>query len=99
MSHRPVTAKKIAKLRRSIQKNGGALPVYIDLIDWLKTRGHAQTTGEAKKIILARRVKSESHALGIKREPMLVKNKVELVDTVDPYVPATLRETLHVVAE
>ncbi len=93
MSHRPTSAKKIRRLRKALRRS---LPAHIDLIDWLKTRGYAQTTGEARKIILDRHVRSESHVLGIKKIPTLVGDKVEDVDIVVPYVPAELRSTLRV---
>jgi hypothetical protein len=96
MSHRNITDKKIAKLRRALRKSGSTVPVWIDLIHYLKLHRHAQTTGEAKKIILAGRVKADSHTLGIKRVPMLVKGKAEDVDVVDPYVPARLRASITV---
>jgi hypothetical protein len=95
MSHRPIEQKKLARLRKALRRTPDA---YIDLVDWLQTRGYADTAGQARKIILARRVKSESHVLGIVKMPQLVGNKVEDVDTVDQYVPARLRATLHVEA-
>lgn len=99
MARRPIMQKKLNKLRRTLRKNGGALPTYIDLIEYLKVRRIAQTTGHAKAIILAGRVKSESHVLGIKRVSMLKDGKVQDVDIVDPLVPARLRGTLTVLPE
>jgi hypothetical protein len=82
---------------RSGQEGQTPLTSYIDLIDWLKTRGYAQTTGEARRIILARRVRSESHPLGVRKVSQLsAQGKVEDVEVVDPYVPAELRPTLRV---
>jgi hypothetical protein len=95
MSRRPVQDKKVKRLRRTLER--GTLTSYIDLIDWLKTRGYAQTTGEARRIILARRVRSESHPLGVRKVSQLsAQGKVEDVEVVDPYVPAELRPTLRV---
>lgn len=96
MSHRSIESKKLNRLRKALRRTPDR---YIDLVDWLQTRGHADTAGQARKIILARRVKSESHVLGIVKMPQLVGNKVEDVDTVQPLVPASLRPTLHVAAK
>lgn len=96
MSHRPIEQKKINKLRRQLQQNAGSPPAFIDLVDWLQMHRHADTAGQARAIILAGRVKSESHTLGISRVPKLVANKVEMVDVVDPLVPASLRPTFRV---
>lgn len=99
MSHRPITKKKIAALRRTLRKSGNTVPRYIDLIHYLKIRRIAQTTGEAERIILAGRVKSESHTLGIFTTHMLKDGKVQDVPMVQPLVPAHLRETIRVVPE
>ena len=96
MSRRPTSEKKLRRLRKAMRRTPDT---YIDLVDWLRTRGYADTAGQARAIILARRVKSESHVLGIAKMPTLVGNKVEDVDTVVPLVPAKLRSTLHVVPE
>lgn len=54
--------KRLARLRRALR--GPGLPAYIDLVDWLKTRGHAQTTGAAKRLMLDGKVKVDSHTVG-----------------------------------
>ena len=65
------------------------LPAYIHLVDHLKSRGHAQTTGAAEKLILQGRVRSGDDILGIGvvigRPPF-----------VQPRVPATLRDSIEV---
>lgn len=109
MSHRPIIDKKIAKLGKLLRRTSP--PAYIDLVQWLKDRRYAQTTGEAERIILAGRVKSESHTLGIYKveKPKLSKLQVRLgqvealetetVDAVDRYVPARLRGTITVIGQ
>jgi hypothetical protein len=107
VSHRPVLKKRANKLRKVLRAE---LPAYIDLVEYLKTRGHAQTTGEAEKIILAGRVRSESHKLGITQQEQpkrhaRIKARVGLLLTADDYettdvvqrrVPAKLRDTIQV---
>lgn len=96
MSRRSTQDKKVRRLRKALRRTPTP---YIDLIDWLKTRGYAQTTGEAKRLILARKVMSESHPLGVRKVPQLRPDgKIEDVEVVDPYVPASVRDTLRVAA-
>lgn len=104
MSARPTRVKSANRMRKSFR----ATPkTYIDLIDWLKTRGHAQTTGQAKQILLDGRVKSESHVLGREKTLMPVEltiaqrvagvtPKMEERFVVAPLVDARLRSTLRV---
>jgi hypothetical protein len=104
MSKRPILKKKANKLRKAMRRQ---LPAYIDLVQYLKDRRYARTTGEAEEIILAKRVKSESHVLGIKKEKRLKSQsrmqiaagkepELEEVDAVDRLVSAKLRSTIVV---
>lgn len=94
MSHRTTDGKKLRRLRKSLRSQ---LPAHIDLIDWLKTRRYAQTTGEAEQVILAGRVKSESHTLGIgKGKKLNAKGEVEEIDVVHRLIPADFRKTIRV---
>jgi len=68
VSKRPIQQKKIKKLERALRK-AGAPQASIDLIDWLKTRSHAQTTGEAVRLLLAGKVRVDSHVVGRQRVP------------------------------
>jgi ribosome-associated protein YbcJ (S4-like RNA binding protein) len=72
------------------------LPAYIDLIQWLKLRGHAQTTGEAKELLKAGAVRSGANPVG----RIQVKVNRGNLDTVEyvpqPLVDAGLRKTLYV---
>lgn len=88
-----------------------SLPARFDLVQWLKDRRYADTTGQAEKIILAGRVKSESHTLGIghtKRLKPLTKlekitstssHTLENVDVVERYIDVALKPNVHVLAE
>lgn len=71
MSHRPIFDKRIARLRKLTQRT--PLPIGFDLVQWLKDRRYAQTTGEANRIILADRIRSGSHVIG-----------TELIDGIGP---------------
>ena len=63
LSHRPIKDKQLRRLRRALRK-AGAPPASLDLIDWLKTRGHAQTTGEAVRMLIDGKVSVDSHVVG-----------------------------------
>lgn len=97
MARRPIRAKQIAAMRRSLRQQPTR---SINLVEWLRDRGYAQTAGEARRLILAGRVKSESHVLGV--HVRQVPDPAHPGDTRDesvvhPIVPADLRGTLHVV--
>lgn len=63
MAKRPIIEKKVNAMKRALRK--GRLPACIDLVDWLIERGHAQTVGAAHKLIMAERVKVDSHPIGV----------------------------------
>lgn len=92
--------KKARYLERVIRK--GRIPTKINLVEWLKDRGYADTTGQALKLIRAGRVKSESHTLDGKHTvPVKLHNsetgKAETVDVqvFSPLYPSSLRPTLR----
>ena len=107
MSSRPLNVKRANRVRKALRSD---LPRWIYLIDYLKSYGHAQTTGEAEKIILAERVRAESHKLGIKRGKVLKPSAAlalsvgrapkdddfEEKDVVDRLVPAAIRDRITV---
>lgn len=109
MAKRPINTKRARGVRKLLRKE---LPAYIDLIHWLKVRGYAQTTGQAEKLILGGRVRSESHKLGIGKGRKIKKGTEikllrggsvteddwEEIPMVMPHVPARLRGSIHVVA-
>lgn len=97
MSARPIEAKQRRRAAKALRRR--PLPAYINLIDWLKDRRYASTTGEAKAIILAKRVKADSHPLGVKKMPVLQPDMtIKEEDVVAPLVPADLRGRITVAA-
>lgn len=96
MSHRSTTDKKIRRLRKMIRQ---PLPVHFDLVQWLKDRGHAQTTREAAKLILDGRVRSGSHVVGTTTvEVVGADGKPEQHTVVDRYQPARYKAELIVLS-
>jgi hypothetical protein len=98
MAKRDVKKKQAARLRKALTRT--PLPAYIDLIKWLKTHGHAQTTTEARKLILAERVKSNANAIGILRNVPVrqTDGSIQKQDVVDPAVPVAMAENITVAA-
>lgn len=99
MSHRRTEDKKLARLRRQLRQNSNRAPVHLDLVEYLQAHRHADSAGKARKIILAGRVKANSHTLGIAQVPKMVGNTVVMEDTVAPLVPADLRGSIVVLPE
>lgn len=90
MSHRPTSRKQVARLRKALRRTPDA---YIDLIHWLKLRGHAQTTGQAKQLLIDGKVRSNSHPVGRTRLQLTEEDHIWLPDR---FVPARLRDSLIV---
>lgn len=63
MSHRPIEQKKRRRIAKELRRE--PLPARIDLVQWLMDRGHAKTKRQARELILAKRVRSDSHTLGV----------------------------------
>jgi hypothetical protein len=104
MSHRPTSKKQGRRMRKVIERT--PLPRHIDLIHYLRDRKLASTAGEARRMILDKRVVSESHPLGIARVPVAVPDpdnkgeiKVEMQDVVNSIVPADVKDTIQVLPE
>lgn len=93
MAHRPTEQKKLRKLRKLMRQTPTR---YVNLFEWLKDRGYAQTTGEARALILEGRVKSDSHTVGIAKayDPLF---KAE-VPYAEPFIRAHLKAGLRVEA-
>jgi hypothetical protein len=91
VSHRPIHKKKLRRLRKAISRR--PLPTYIDLIDWLKLRGYATTTGQAVKLLLDGKVRSDSHVIGRERISASEAERWAVVQR----VPASLRDSIRVV--
>lgn len=94
MAHRPLNKKRADKLRR-LMMHGSRPEPMIDLVQWLKDRGHAQTTGQAERLILDGRVRSESHPLGRMHTPTLSDPDKHIVMRL---VSASVRDTIEVVS-
>lgn len=96
MSSRPIEQKRRKRAAKAVRRR--PLEASLDLIQWLKDRRYAQTTGEAKKIILAKRVTADSHTLGVQTRPVLQADGVTIKDEdfVSPYVPSKLRTRIAV---
>jgi hypothetical protein len=92
VSKRPIHDKQIKGIRKLARQTP---PAYIDLVDYLKVQGHAQTSGAARKLIAAGKVRSESHPLGREEiEEFTFMGTKRL--TGRPRVPASLRDTIVV---
>ena len=96
MSHRPTDAKKIRRLRKLLRVTP---PRYINLVDWLQTRGHAQTAGGARKLLIEGKVTKGSHSIGRMAVPIVdAEGDSEEVFLPAPIVPADWRSEILVVA-
>ena len=88
MSHRPIEQKKRRRVAKALRRS--SLPAYFDLWTWLIQHGHAKTRKEAREVILAKRVKANSHTLGVTQVPKVTEVggsfKVETVDAAIRYV-------------
>lgn len=97
MSHRPTRVKQANRMRKRLRRR--PLARYMNLVEWLRDRGHAQTAGAARKMLTEGRVKSESHIVGRReqeyRKPGHDETFVEFI--AEPIVSAKLRSTLRVV--
>lgn len=98
MSRRPIAEKRAARVRKAMTRK--PLPAYIDLVKWVRAHGHAQTGGAARDLILAKRLKVDSHVVGVATEqrPDATGTKMEDVEVVDRYLPVERSRGLKVVA-
>lgn len=99
MSARPIEAKQRRKAARALRRD--VLPAYFDVVQWLIDNRHAKTKREAREIVLAGRVKADSHAVGFDTFPILKKDKagkesIEYTRQVRPHVPVKLKKDLVV---
>jgi hypothetical protein len=94
MSKRPVEAKKRRRVAKQLRRT--PLPAYFDLVQWMLDHGHARTRRAAREMILARRVKSDSHPLGVVKALVEKDGIVVAQDIVDPRVPIARRANIIV---
>jgi ribosome-associated protein YbcJ (S4-like RNA binding protein) len=107
MSHRPIHEKKMRRLRKTVARR--SLPAFIDLIQYLKSRNYADTTGQAVRLLVDGKVRVDSHIIGRERARAVV-GRVVIGDKVvnagkeierwEPrvYVPASMRASIQVTA-
>lgn len=97
MSHRPIEEKKRRRVAKALRRT--PLPAYFNLIKWLIDHGHARNPREAREVILARRVKSDSHVIGVEKLPWLdpAGNETEK-DFVFEHIPVEARKHITVAA-
>jgi tyrosyl-tRNA synthetase len=69
VARRPIKTKQVNKLRRQLRK--GRLSAHINLLEYLVDRRMAKSRKEARELILAKRVKVDSHPLGVKTHQVL----------------------------
>lgn len=94
MSRRPISEKRAARMRKAIARK--SLPAFIDPVRWLMVRGHAKTAGAARDLILAGRLKSESHTVGVITVPRRQVDGEVRDQKVVARVPVAQRDTLRV---
>lgn len=96
MAKRDITAKKIAKLRKLMRQTPQG---SIDLVTWLKDRRYAQTSGDAKRLLIDGKVFKGKTAIGRNRAfvqgPDPTKEPT-LQWTAAPMVPASWRKKITV---
>lgn len=74
------------------------LPAYLDLVQFLVERRLVSSKREAREVILAGRVKANSHTLGVGEQPYLTPTgEVKTKKVVFPHVPTDLRPDITVV--
>lgn len=90
MSHRPIEAKQMRRLRKTLNRR--PLPAWIDLVWWLKSNRYASTTGQAIRLMLDGKVRMESHVVGRERVERFVDGQT--VEQWEPVtrIPGRLRE-------
>lgn len=88
MSHRPIQQKQLNRLRKQVSRT--SLPAHIDLTMWLMDRGHAQTSGQARQLLMDGRVTANGRPVG-----RFIPNNKKGDWAAAPVVPAELREELR----
>jgi hypothetical protein len=105
VARRPTRIKAARRLEKALTRR--PLAAYLDLFKWLREHGpegsyksYADTNGQARSIVLAGRVKSESHTVGLERDVPVQypSGEVRTEDVVHRCVPIALKENLRVEA-
>lgn len=97
MSHRPISEKKVARLRKALRPG---VPVYLDLVEWLvdhhRPAPHRRLTKrQARQMLLDGRVRVGANRVGRIEIELLGKKQWR----VDPLLPAKFRNELLVTAK
>lgn len=101
VASRPIEQKKRRRIAKALRRR--PLPARFDLVQWLIDHDHATTRRQAREIILAKRVRANSHILGVETRQvatpgLLGSVKVEEKETVAPFVDTALRPDLVVLS-
>lgn len=95
MSKRPIEAKKRRKVAKAVRRR--QLPAYFDLVQWVLDHTNVRTRKQARDLILAGRVKANSHPVGFEEVELLGPNgKSEKRNILRPHVRAELKRDLLV---
>jgi len=90
MAKRPILEKQARRVERLFSPTPRRL---FDLLDWLELHGHADTRGQARKLVLQGKVRSDTHTVGITE----VEDKHGLpIKVVDRFLPISYLENLEV---
>lgn len=73
-----LTEKKIRRLQRALRKNRGER--MLDMVRWLEDHGHADTAGQARKLLASGRVRSESHEIKYRVVPAVLRSLLVVAD-------------------
>lgn len=94
MSKRPIEQKQRRRIAKQFRRT--TPPLWFDLAQWLQDHKHASTRKEAKTIILAEKVKSDSHVVGVEQisGPHIKGKAMKIVNTT---VPLELKDRLMVI--
>lgn len=80
--------RRSGRIRKALRRTP---PAYFDLVQWLRDRKYARTNKEARELILAKRVKADSHALGVGEQFVYTPEGPKMVEVVMPHVPVEFK--------
>jgi hypothetical protein len=94
MAKRPITTKKMNKLRKLLRRTPDS---YINLIGYLIDRKHVNTVGGARALLVAGKVMVDSHIVGRKAITATDPSGEEITEYVpDPFIKAEYRDRIIV---
>ncbi len=96
MSKRPIEQKKRRRVAKMLRRR--PLDAYFDIVQWLLDRDYANTKKGARQIILAKRVRANSHVLGVDKQAVMVKGVAVIQEVVAPFVPVELKPDVVVLS-